>query len=263
MKRSTIYPQEFIDAYNQDEKLFDIGTLKNTIEQAYGETDFLDFKEKLIKEDQIAKIIIAMANAGGGTVVFGIDDNKKPVGIQDEEIKDPTDFHKKLSAYLSPNLLYHWQGISYKDDETYGDFSGKTFFVCHIPKQDRYIPFIAKKSSNDINNRVIYIRKNTSTDTADNEDLEKMFRNRIIEQYEDLTNIDLEEHLQQLKKLYDATYRRRGVSVLEHFPEIGGSLLIKKDNKFYPKETYEEFIANMIDKKKRRIEIVLEVADFD
>lgn len=140
MAKGSIFTQEFFEAYNVDENGFDIATLKAIIENAFGESNELDYKEKLIKEDKIAKIILAMANSGGGTVIFGIDDDGKPVGISDEEIKDPTDLQRKIAAYIPFNLNYIIQPIIYKEDESYGKFSGKTFFVFHIPKQYRYVP---------------------------------------------------------------------------------------------------------------------------
>ncbi|MFY0758717.1 ATP-binding protein [Metabacillus dongyingensis] len=263
MLKGSIYNQEFFEAFKEDEKVFDVVSLQNIIEQSFGESNHLDFKEKFIKEDQISKLILAMANSGGGTIVFGISDDKKPVGLPEEEIKDPTDFQRKINSYLPRTLNFILQPIEYKKDIRYGDFSGKTFFVCYIPKQDRHIPFIAKKGSDKLASDKIYIRKNVSVETATNDDLEDMFKKRIIMQYEDLTNIDLEEHLVQLKLLYKNISKTNFTSFFSDMLNNATKFGVEEVNEHYPEEDYEEFIANMIGKKKKKIEMILEVTNIE
>lgn len=64
---------------NQKDKLYDIlsGPLDRQqfarlMEEQEYETDSIDFKEKWIEKGKLAKIILAMANYGGGIIVFGI-----------------------------------------------------------------------------------------------------------------------------------------------------------------------------------------------
>ncbi|MCM3732021.1 ATP-binding protein [Fictibacillus nanhaiensis] len=265
---NNIYSQDFLNTYDDKVKKFDVVTLQNLLDNVYGESNDLDFKEKLIKEDSIAKLCIAFANNGGGNVIFGVSDDNTPIGLNQEEIRDPTDFQRKLNSYLPNQLVVHHQVLSYKDDERYGDFSGKTFIIFNIPKQYRYSPFIAKKTSNNIDTGKIYIRKNTSIETATNDDLEKIFKLRLIEQFDSLSELDLKEHISQLKVLYKSinktitvgSYWSQMLSPLDNM--FGGSTQEIK-NQFYPEEELDEFIANMIEKKKRKIEMVLEVSNIE
>ncbi|WP_088044502.1 helix-turn-helix domain-containing protein [Bacillus sp. EAC] len=247
MVKRPIYKQEFLNTFNNEDKIFDIASLKSLIEQSFGENNALDFKETFIREDHIAKLIVAMANSGGGSIIFGVNDDNQPVGLIKEELKDPTDFQRKLNGYLPSILNYNLQQIEYDENEIYGYFSGKTFFIIYIPEQNRFIPFIAKRGSDKLFTDKIYIRKNTSIETATNEDLEMIFKKRLIEQYEDLSNMSLNEHMEQLKILYSIS------------ANSGDSIKNEKSSK----ENFGEFIARMIEKKKRKIEIVLEVSNIE
>ncbi len=45
------------------------------VKESCGEQDNIDFKEKWIEKSKLAKIMLAIANSGGGMVVIGIKDN--------------------------------------------------------------------------------------------------------------------------------------------------------------------------------------------
>ena len=49
------------------------------------ECEVLDFKQQQIKSSKLAEIIVAMANTYGGILVFGVDNSKKPVGLNYSE----------------------------------------------------------------------------------------------------------------------------------------------------------------------------------
>ena len=84
----------------------------------------------------------------------------------------------------------------------------------------------------------------------------------------------LEEHLEQLKILYnyiEPTISKIKnpesipfVQVLKTFTELargitGGCEYETEKNPLYPEESYEQFIATLIDKKKKKIERVLDL----
>ena len=54
--------------------------LLNLIEE--GENIQVEFKRKFSTHDKIAREMIAFANTKGGYVLFGIDDDKKIVGVK-------------------------------------------------------------------------------------------------------------------------------------------------------------------------------------
>ena len=50
-----------------------------------GEDTFLELKVKLSNSERIAQEIVALANTGGGTIVFGVNDQLRVEGIEDGE----------------------------------------------------------------------------------------------------------------------------------------------------------------------------------
>ena len=50
-----------------------------------GEDYHCEFKRKFSTHKKIAKEMIAFANSGGGYILFGIDDDKKIIGIESEK----------------------------------------------------------------------------------------------------------------------------------------------------------------------------------
>jgi len=65
----------------------------------------------------------------------------------------------------------------------------------------------------------------------------------------------------QLKALYGELSQYRYTSVFgAAFEEIGRSMIATTErNPHYPKQSYEEYIASLIESKKRRIEQLLEL----
>src|SRR5260370_15312910 len=54
-----------------------------------GEDTFLELKVKLSNPERIAQEIVAMANTGGGVIVFGVNDQLRVEGIEHpEEVQD-------------------------------------------------------------------------------------------------------------------------------------------------------------------------------
>src|SRR5437667_2457469 len=50
-----------------------------------GEDTFLELKVRLSNPEKIAQEIVALANTGGGVIVFGVDDQMRIVGVDDPE----------------------------------------------------------------------------------------------------------------------------------------------------------------------------------
>src|SRR5512138_984145 len=54
-----------------------------------GEDTHLEFKIRLVNADKIAAEIVAMANAGGGAILFGVNDQRRVEGLDDpEQVED-------------------------------------------------------------------------------------------------------------------------------------------------------------------------------
>lgn len=268
MKILSLNRQSLIEAYNFDDKKFDYVSLKNLIEETFGESNDLDFKRDLISEEKLAKTILAMANAGGGAIICGISDDNKIVGIQKENIKDQTELDKKLHSFLPNNIDVSLQVLDYPEDKEYKDFQGKIFYVFYVNKQYRYAPFLAKKDGDKIYKNIIYIRKNAANETASNEDLEDIFQKRLLAQYEDLSNLSLNDHIVQLKELYDHIQKRRstfapGMASMVSIGKTLGNLFEVVESEHYPSMEFDEFITMCIEKKQMKIEHILEIYELD
>jgi len=50
-----------------------------------GEDTFLELKVKLSNSEKIAQEIVALANTGGGVIVFGVNDQMRIEGVDDPE----------------------------------------------------------------------------------------------------------------------------------------------------------------------------------
>ncbi|MEA1883748.1 MAG: ATP-binding protein, partial [Thermotogota bacterium] len=64
-------------------------TIKEKIKR--GENRYLEFKESLPSSQKIAKTVIAFANSAGGDILIGVNDERKVIGVADDELLDIPD----------------------------------------------------------------------------------------------------------------------------------------------------------------------------
>ena len=114
----------------------------------------------------------------------------------------------------------------------------------------------------------IYVRSGTESRKATNYQVEKIIEKKLIAckvpRSKDMT---LKQHLEQLNILYnELTYTvietdafsglsKALTTLAERFS--GKTIIKKKEN--YPKESYDDFILKMLNKKKKRIEEELDL----
>lgn len=67
-----------------------------------GENDVLDFKQQITSESKIAKTMVSFANHKGGTLLVGVDDDKRILGIDPEEEKFMLE--KAAGFYCRPEI---------------------------------------------------------------------------------------------------------------------------------------------------------------
>jgi hypothetical protein len=140
-----------------------------------------------------------------------------------------------------------------------------------VEDKPEYIPFLSKKESGSLKQNMIYVRRGTSCEVANEEELQAML-NRRMNYLHPLNGepLQLEEHLKQLKILYEKieknhVYYKDGLSVgmasfiesIEKMNVIGEKVL--EPNPLYPDESYEQFVSRMIVEKKKKIERVLDL----
>lgn len=251
---------------------------KTFLKESCGELDNIDFKEKWITKGKLAKIMLAMANTGGGVIVLGIqenkDDNYLAVGI--DELKDAADVEKEIKKLVPRNLSYSVLNFIY-DDEIYGEYAGKKFQAIIIADAPEQLPFFSIGASDDIEKDCVYVRRGTSSEKASARDFETMIQRKLENVFKESNDLSLKEHLEQLQFLYDSIPQKKRVLVkkgkrfvgamegLQALSERMTEILGEPDqyeevpNENYPSEDYEQFLVRMIDKKKLKIEKILDL----
>lgn len=237
-----------------------------------GEHNFIDFKRAWIDGASLAKEMLALANSCGGLIVFGVAENEdKTVDSEGlPEIKDKAVISNEIKGYISSNLVYSIYDFCYSDSE-YEALKGKKFQMLVVDDTPEHIPFMARKESGSLKQNTIYVRRGTSCEIANEEELNKLL-NRRCNYIHPLNGepLQLQDHLNQLKILYaniDANhvYYKRGtgslsaaISFLAKADILMGEKVVEP-NPLYPDETYEEFVSRIIIAKKNKIERVLDL----
>lgn len=251
---------------------------KTFLKESCGELDNIDFKEKWITKGKLAKIMLAMANTGGGVIVFGIQENKgdKFVAVGIDELKDAADVEKEIKKLVPRNLSYSVLNFIY-DDEIYGEYAGKKFQAIIIADAPEQLPFFSIGASDDIEKDCVYVRRGTSSEKASARDFEIMIQRKLENVFKESNDLSLKEHLEQLQFLYDSIPQKKRILVKkgnrfvgameglqalsERMTEIFGEpdQYEEVPNENYPSEDYEQFLVRMIDKKKLKIEKILDL----
>lgn len=232
------------------------------------EHDAIDFKRQWIEGAALAKEMLALANSGGGIIVFGVEEkeDKSTQATGLSEIKDKAVISNGIKNFISSNLKYEVYDFSYTASE-YKALENKKFQILIIEDTPQYIPFLSKRESGSLKQNMIYIRRGTSCEIANEEEIQRILDKRI--NYLHPLNgkpLQLEEHLKQLKILYQ-NIEKNHVSYENTFAGIIANLsvaraLMKKKvepNPLYPDESYEEFVSRMLIEKKKKIERVLDL----
>ena len=239
-----------------------IQKFKEFLQQHIGENNSIDFKEKWISFDSIAKIVLGIANSGGGCVVLGVQEVSGAFiskGLENGDKVDPADFIKKISKFIPDKIIpgINLHDFNY-DDDVYGKLQGKCFQVIMIEVQEKDLPVICKSDSKSTNKGDIYTRRGTSTEKVNYDELQEIISKRVDTQYSKTLEIKLEEELNQLKALYDAiplTVNRNSYTAWGN--NYAMVLLNQQSNTVFPKETYEQFLVRMINKKCNKINNII------
>ena len=103
-----------------------------------GEHNAIDFKQEWIEKDKLAKLMLALANYGGGIVVFGVHENDDKTFSCDglKELQAKEQIGAWIKPYLSSSLKYDVYDFSYQTSE-YEALKGKQFQIFLKDGQDR------------------------------------------------------------------------------------------------------------------------------
>lgn len=223
--------------------------LRNLLRGHVGELNNCDFKKEWPVFSKVARHVLGLANSGGGCLIVGIEekDDKTFDSVGIDELLDKADIQKGVQKFLPPQLQYEVLDFSY-DDSEYPRIIGKKFQVLLVEDSPEYIPFIAKADGDGIRKNAIYVRRGTSTEEANYEELQQILNRRLETGYSSQGELDLNKHLGELKVLYNYISRYRSVFTdMILFP-------LHTTNPRYPEEDFEDFVKRMIEEKKKTIQ---------
>lgn len=226
--------------------------------EADKEYNYLDFKSEWYEKSKLARHILAFSNSGGGAMIVGVeetDDGLQSAGVDDT--LDDADFGDKIEKYLpeAAHDKYNLRMFRYGEDVYDDGVSGKDFQVLFIEGADEKAPLVAANEGSNIDEGSIYIRRNTKSVDANYEEIQSLLRNRHEAGVEKET-AELHEELRQLKTLYNEIDKKQTyMTGFQGLSNVMGNLQFEsKKNPNFPSKDYEEFVAEMIDKKQKRIE---------
>ncbi|HHT96094.1 MAG TPA: ATP-binding protein [Bacteroidales bacterium] len=249
-----------------------LDTFREFLHTQMGEHNAIDFKRQWIENAALAKEMLALANSKGGFIVFGVAENEDgSVCIEGlPEIRDKAVISNDIKNFISSNLKYEIYDFSYTTSN-YEALKDKKFQMLVVEDVPEHIPFLSKKESGSLKQNTIYVRRGTSCEMADEEEIQAMLKRRINYLYPSKGEpLQLEEHLKQLKILYgmiekDHVYYKNiplnekffsWTSITKLF--FQGEKIVEA-NPLYPDESYEQFVSRMIVEKKKKIERVLDI----
>lgn len=237
--------------------------LRDLLKNSVGEIDNIDFKKELPSKTKLSKHLLALANSGGGILIIGVDEDEELIATGLDTLKDEADIQKQVSSYLPESLEYEILDFEFKDSE-YESIKDKSFQVFLVESEDKKLPYLSIKSSNEIKENAIYIRRGTNSTIANHEEVQKILNKRIESGYSSSNILDLEEHIDQLKILYKnlSKYNMRSKMAfgLHNFSSIMiDNLYEKEENPNFPEEDFEGFILRAIKLKKLKVLQVLEI----
>ena len=186
------------------------------------------------------------------------------------EIKDKAVISNGIKNFISSSLKYEIYDFSYTTSE-YEALKDKKFQMLVVEDIPECIPFLSKRESGSLKQNMIYVRRGTSCEIANEEELRAMF-NRRMNYLHPLNGepLQLEEHLKQLKILYEKIEKNHvyyepgfaeGLATI--FDAITKVAITGKrnvePNPLYTDESNEKNVTRMIVEKKKKIERVLDL----
>jgi hypothetical protein len=146
-----------------------------------GEQKRLDFKRAMPpKRESLAKILLAMANSGGGVIILGVDEKEDgtfdPIGLP--KVTDKSKI--KVQKYLPDELKLRYDVIDLLCKA--GDsplVRGKKFQAIIVKDEPLFVPYTAQADGDGIYEGTIYVRRLSESVSANTAELKDIFSRRI------------------------------------------------------------------------------------
>lgn len=156
-----------------------------------GENLHTEFKLRFSSSEKIAKELMAFANTSGGLLIFGVDDDKKVIGVESE--KEESELVRIAAEdFCVPPVEY---------EINYFLFDGKELVIASVPESSQKPHRLQDYHEFDINTALVYVRVNDKSIQASKEMIRIMRSGHIKDGLVKYTIGTLEkivfEHLEQ------------------------------------------------------------------
>lgn len=239
--------------------------LHDLLKGSGGEFRDLDFKVEWPSKAHVAKQVLGLANIGGGVLVVGVQEGEDggltPVGL--EAFTDKADITGWLKGIIPSGLLNDVEvyDFDYPGGE-YGVIQGKKFQVMFVSPDDDQSPFLPLKEGAGIVPGTVYVRRDGMVEAATYDEVQRILNNRISRGHSTQPTLDLKSHFEQLRFLYGEIQPQSAslgwlgqhFKTAEWIKALGS---MTEPNPLYPAESFEKFVSNQIEAKKRVIKRLL------
>jgi ATP-dependent DNA helicase RecG len=127
-----------------------------------GESETVEFVQRLENLESVSKHVVAFLNSGGGTIFVGVDDDGKIIGVPDAEDVAKR-LYSDLQKAISPKAL---------------------FSVTTEPQEDKQLVVIEVPGGKDtpfVSDGTLYLRKGKHSVKATGDDLQQLLQERSVE----------------------------------------------------------------------------------
>jgi Putative DNA-binding domain len=107
---------------------WNLGAVQDVAASGIAENDLFDLKADLQSAEHQRKIVAAFANTRGGFLVFGVTNDRRVVGVSNDEL--PRDFGSKLRFGIEPS-------VEFRFGPAIAISPGKKAFVVNVPRSIR------------------------------------------------------------------------------------------------------------------------------
>lgn len=125
----------------------DLHDLKRYV--SFGEGTFIEFKRRVPQPERIAKEVIALANARGGKLFLGVDDDGSIYGLRDVE-EERFALRQALEAHCDPPVVV--------DTETVAVTHKREVLVVDVPESREKPHYLVGAVNGSGNRRIAYVR---------------------------------------------------------------------------------------------------------
>lgn len=180
-----------------------------------GEFDQYELKEAWPPLPRMAKTALAIANSGGGVILFGIRDaTLEPVGLL--ELASKQAVFDTFRSYIPAPLLNEITLLDFDyADASYEPLRGRQIQVLAVPDLPEHIPFVCEeewhKDDEHVRRGAIYVRSGTNTREGNYDQVQRLLNRRLDTVSPQSSTNRVKRELDQLLIL-QATRRRMHVA---------------------------------------------------